>query len=553
MTTRDGVILRGNVWRPDDDKAYPAIIERTPYGKERAIETNFLRADRIAEHGYAMMIQDTRGRFASDGEWTGRRSEGEGLDAYDTVEWAAAQPWCDGNVALCGVSYPGNVSWRGALEQPPHLRAIAPALTSDPVASKRQSGGAVVLELAISWVVRQLALDTIPKLFKEGKVSKETVEFIDGALANPSLASDFLPLKKNPYLMVDGSPMNPEDSFPGHVAPRTFDYDKVQVPAFLVGGWFDIGTPFALLKGMRERGGGGEDVRDANRLVIGPWVHAVQLPEVQGDLDFGPRSLGRLELFPAYLDFFDRHLKGKTDVEQPRIHYFHMGPNVWRDAEEWPLPDAQTRKWYLDSQGHANTSAGDGALVIEAPKGEERFDHYRYDPANPVRTYGGKILYNAAGPLNQQHVELRDDVLCYTSEPVTTAFDLMGPISLHLFAASSAKDTDFMTKLTDVFPDGRSILLLEGARRARYRHGFDREVFLEPGSIEEYELDLGNTAWRMQPGHRLRIDVMSSNFPWLDRNMNTGNAVGDDTVGVVADQSIFHGGARASYLEAYCL
>jgi uncharacterized protein len=553
MTTRDGVILRGNVWRPDDDKAYPAIVERTPYGKERAIETNFLRADRIAEHGYAMMIQDTRGRFASDGDWTGRRSEGEGLDAYDTVEWVASQPWCDGNVALYGVSYPGNVSWRGALEQPPHLRAIAPALTSDPEASKRHSGGAMVLELAISWVVRQLALDTIPKLFKEGKVDQKAVDFIDEALAHPSLATDFLPLKKNPYLMVEGSPMDPQTSFPGHVPPRSFAYEDVQVPAFLVGGWFDIGTPFALLKGMRDRGGGGEDAREANRLVVGPWVHGVQLPEVQGDLDFGPRSLGRLELFPLYLAFFDRHLKGRTDNTSPRIRYFHMGPNKWRDADEWPLPEATPRRWHLDSLGHANTAGGDGFLGIDPPGGAERFDEYRYDPANPVRTYGGKILYNAAGPLNQQHVEERPDVLCYTSDAFTKAFDLMGPVALRLFASSSARDTDFMAKLTDVFPDGRSILLLEGSLRARYRRGFDEEVFLEPGSIEEYLLDLGHTAWRVEPGHRLRIQVESSNFPWLDRNMNTGNAVGDDDAGIVADQRIFHGGQYDSYLEAFCV
>jgi putative CocE/NonD family hydrolase len=259
-----------------------------------------------------------------------------------------------------------------------------------------------------------------------------------------------------------------------------------------------------------------------------------------------------LELFPAYLDFFDRVLKGKTDVDQPRIRYFHMGPNKWCDTDVWPLPEATTRRWYLNSEGHANTAAGDGTLDADAPH-EEKSDEYRYDPADPVRTYGGKILYNAAGPLNQQHLEQRDDVLCYTSEPATEAFDIMGPVALHLYAASSAIDTDFMTKLTDVFPDGRSIVLLEGARRARYRHGFDKEVFLEPGAIEEYELDLGDTAWRVEPNHRLRVQVESSNFPWLDRNMNTGNAVGDDDAGVVADQTIYHGGEHASYLEAYCL
>jgi hypothetical protein len=230
-----------------------------------------------------------------------------------------------------------------------------------------------------------------------------------------------------------------------------------------------------------------------------------------------------------------------------------MGPNKWRDADEWPLPEATPRRWHLDSLGHANTAGGDGFLGIDPPGGDGRFDKYRYDPANPVRTYGGKILYNAAGPLNQQHVEERPDVLCYTSGAFTKAFDLMGPVALRLFASSSARDTDFMAKLTDVFPDGRSILLLEGALRARYRRGFDEEVFLEPGSIEEYLLDLGHTAWRVEPGHRLRIQVESSNFPWLDRNMNTGNAVGDDDAGIVADQRIFHGGQYDSYLEAFCV
>lgn len=553
MTTRDGVTLRADVWRPDDEEAYPAIVERTPYSRERAVGNDFVRPDRIVPHGYAMVIQDTRGRFGSDGVWEGMNFGQESLDAYDTVEWAADQPWCDGKVALYGVSYPGNVAWMGAFAQPPHLTAIAPAMTVDPQAGARRTGGAFLLELFFNWVVMQIASDVLPKRTAEGTADPRVAERIAAAQRDPRLVTDPLPLKDSEFLALDESPIKADVLFPGHVPPVSFPYELVNVPAMLVGGWFDVGTPLDHLHELRTRGGGDDATRMAHRAVIGPWVHALQLPHVQGELSFGVPSSGHLALFAHYLDFFDRHLKGIA-TDRPAVRYFHMGVNEWRDTDAWPPAGAEVRTWYLDSGGSANTAAGDGTLGTAPAQGPP--DRYTYDPADPVRTSGGRIVpvgESAAGPVNQQHLESRRDVLCYTSEVFGRPVDLVGPVRLHLYASSSARDTDFVGKLIDVFPDGRSILVCEGLLRARFRRGFDTEVFLEPGSIEGYDIDLGQTAWRVKEGHRLRVHVTSSNFPAFDRNLNTGNRVGHDASGVVAEQTVHHGPDHPSRLDVTVL
>jgi uncharacterized protein len=253
---------------------------------------------------------------------------------------------------------------------------------------------------------------------------------------------------------------------------------------------------------------------------------------------------------PRCLAFFDRHLKHVDDDAAP-VRYFLMGANEWRDATEWPPAGAAARTWYLHSDGHANTLDGDGSLTADAPTSDEEPDAYRYDPLDPVRTRGGRCnrTTGAPGPLDQSIVERRADVLCYTSDVAVERLDIVGDVALVLYASSSAVDTDFFAKVLDVLPDGRALEVASGLVRARFRKGYDREVLLDPGAVEQYDVNLGPTAARILPGHRLRVHVCSSNFPYLDRNMNTGNGFGVDAEGVVAQQTVFHDSSRPSRLE----
>ena len=234
------------------------------------------------------------------------------------------------------------------------------------------------------------------------------------------------------------------------------------------------------------------------------------------------------------------------------VKYFVIGPNEWREAEEWPPPGVATQSWYLHSDGGANTSSGDGSLTGDAPTSQEPPDQYKYDPADPVPTQGGVVIWSGsrvAGPLNQAHLETRPDVLCYTSGPIDDPIEIVGLVTVQIFAASDARDTDFVAKLVDVFPDGRSILVAEGSRRARYRNGYASEELLEPGKVEHYEIVLGHTGWQVAEGHCLRLHVTSSNFPRIDRNMNTGNPVGEDAVGIIANQTIHHTPSHPSHVQ----
>jgi putative CocE/NonD family hydrolase len=430
-------------------------------------------------------------------------------------------------------------------------------MVSDGPLGKIEVGGAFRLESLMNWFIFQLISDVLPKHITAGTATPQMIAKLNEAAHNPRLVTEYLPLKKSPYLDVPGCPVTLDQLFSQGLNIPAFRFEDIEVPALLVGGWFDI-APNALVEEFRalcSRGGGGEKVRQAHRLIMGPWTHAAVLPGNQGELNFGLLSQGMFELLPAHLAFFDQHLKG-VEANLPTVRYFLMGANEWRNADNWPVPGAIRQEWYLYSGGHANTAAGDGRLAANAPTDGAQKDQYRYDPADPVRTHGGKLLSmgeSVAGPFNQQHLEMRQDVLSYSSEVFDQPLDIVGPVVLRLYAASSAKDTDFMAKLTDVFPDGRSMLLCEGCRRARFRHGFDKEVLLEPGAVEEYEINLAHTAWRVKPGHRLRVHVTSSNFPHLDRNMNTGNAIGDDAEGIIAEQTIFHDARRPTRLELFVL
>ncbi len=552
---RDGVILRADVWRRDDDEPHPAVVVRTPYQKEEGqLGNDVFRYNIAALKGYAVVVQDTRGRFASDGVWTGLMWDQEVPDGYDTVEWTAEQSWCDGNVGMWGVSYLAGAAWLTAMERPPHLRAIIAGMIADAPTEEIETGGAISLDLLLTWFVYQLMTDVVPKQIAAGTAHTHLIERLREAARDPRVVFEHLPLADAPHLAVPGSPVTLTEVMERKAdMPPEFRYEQVEVPVLIYGGWFDLwsyGVP-EQFRSLRRLGGGGESVKSKHRMILGPWAHGGLLRPTQGELNMGLEANGRLHLTPSFFEFFDRHLMGKGADVAP-VRYFVIGPNEWRQASDWPPPGCVVEKWYLHSGGKANTASGDGVLTKAAPTTAEGGDEYKYDPADPVPTHGGTVIWSGSrvgGPLNQAHLETRHDVLCYTTPPLEDAFEIVGPVVLHLFAESDARDTDFVGKLIDVYPDGRSILIGDGSRRARYRHGFDTEEWLEPGRVEHYEILLGQTGWRIDRGHRLRVHVTSSNFPRIDRNMNTGGPVGSDAAGIVASQTIHHTVRHPSRLE----
>jgi putative CocE/NonD family hydrolase len=557
ITMRDGVVLRADVYRPDDSEKHPAIVVRTPYSKILGGDSDFLSAVRAAFAGYAFVIQDTRGRFASEGEFMPGMSEGP--DGYDTVEAVAAEPWCDGNVGMFGGSYLGRNQWQAALENPPHLKAIAPQITfSGPLSDTRLSG-VVELEQSISWFTG-VAVDMLERHRQQGKDISKAREMLDRARFNPSEVYNYLPLKAVPHFQFEGLSeafgARMTDDIPPTVKTEEdlhWDYSKVKVPCFHAAGWYDIftGSLFKNFLGMREYGGS-ELARQGQYVLCGPWSHGGTLLAYVGGLHFGPagNSLATFTM-ERHITFFNKYLRGIEGRPMAPVRYFLMGRNRWRNADTWPLPQTNWQRFFLHSRGRANTAAGDGHLSQDAP-GSEPADIYVYDPRFPVPTVGGRILPSGSlvpGPFEQTPVEKRSDVLCYTTPELKEEIEVTGPLVLHLFAATSTKDTDFMAKLVDVYPDGSAYNVSEGCIRARFRKSILRPEPVSPGEVNEYIIDLAATSIVFGKGHRIRMDVTSSNFPRIDRNMNTGNPFGEDAEGVPAVQTIYHQTEYSSYID----
>lgn len=562
MPMRDGVLLRGDVWRADDDQPRPALLSRTGYDR-RVAHSYYLTPIACADAGYAFVMQDSRGRYESDGEWVAVSDPSqETRDTYDTIEWIAAQPWCDGNVGMIGMSAGGVLQWDVAVEQPPHLKAIAPSMASTGEDARTRTGGATMLNHVITWI-SMMSLDWIERQQAAGVVfDEEAIARIRAIVHDPSIANEHLPLADIRAFDLPGFPFKLEKIMrPGvGIGPKTYAYDKLTVPTLSAAGWFDpLGTS-TIDTFIRACELSDETVRGAHRIVIGPWQHTDQIhARGLGELNFGAGdTIGHhnpSRLAETHLRFFDIHLKDAAD-ELPMVRYFLIGADEWRTADVWPPPGTTERTFLLASGGRANTDGGDGRLVDPGAAQRAESDSYAYDPADPVPTHGGRLISLGrlvAGPLDQARIEARRDVLCYTSAALDDALDVVGRTSVRLFAASSAVDTDFLVRLVDVHPDGRAIPVAEAIQRARYRRGMDEEVLLEPGAVEQYDLDLGHMAWRFQPGHRIRLDVTSSCFPYYDRNMNTGNPVGADAEGVVATQTVMHTDTHPSALTVSTL
>jgi putative CocE/NonD family hydrolase len=557
LEMRDGVKVCADIYRPDDGGRHPAILFRS-YSKQ-LFKSNPSRFFYLVYAGYAVINSDLRGRGKSEGHWDPTQNQVvEGLDGYDSVEWIAEQSWCDGNVGMAGLSHMGSFQWFAAIQRPPHLKAISP-WTSDfsTMFVPPRAGGCISLITTLSWLPQVLA-DTVSKLEREGQDISEIRRHLQWAENQPQEFFNFLPLNETPLLKF-GQIMEAWQwrlkliSQPELERQRL--YEKITIPCLHECGWYDaVGwSVFENFNAMRRRAGS-ELSRQGQYLVVGPWPHADQFHTTLGDLSFGSQA-GTLGsgIEQLQIDYFDKYLRGK-DIELPVVSYFLMGQNKWHRADSWPPPGVEWQRFYLSSQGNANSAAGDGVLSRDEPhSGAE--DSFDYDPLNPVPTLGGPLIGPlpvpgmVAGPLEQSNIEKRQDVLCYSTPEFKEDTEISGPLQLHLFAATSAVDTDFSAKICHVYQDGSSYNLAEGIIRASGRNLGEKLHYVTPGDVYEYIITLGNTSLLIRQGQRLRLQISSSNFPLFDRNMNTGNGIGEDLTGICAKQTIYHRPASASYID----
>ncbi len=545
MKTRDGVVLRADVYRPEIEAKVPAIVMRTPYekGNTGLNQSRFLPPFAANHAGFAVVVQDIRGRYASDGEWDVVHLHAANVaDGEDCIEWVASEPWCDGNVGMMGGSYVGLTQLAAAAAQPKSLKAIAPWLLG--MAPERAMGHSLPLEsMTVGWMAG-LGVDLVMKKMATGEAELSDMEKLVEAIIDPARTADVLPLSNLLNLATPGTPTFAEvDEMLAHANTEIGgNFDKFEVPALWCFGWYDNAGGTEQFEQMRAEAAT-EVARTGSRLLIGPWTHNYYLDFV-GQLGLGGMGSALGGGVPqAHVKFFSRHLRDE-DVDIPVVRYFVMGSNVWKTADDWPIPGTEFASWYLRSDGRANTADGDGRLTRdEAPAGE-RPDTYRYDPMDPVPGWGFRVMYTGGsvvnGPYEQTRVERRPDVLCYTTEELTEPLELAGDVRLHLWASSSAVDTDWIVKLCVVDRFGLSVNLADGYLRARVRDDWQNPELMEAGKPYEFTISLGQTAYRFEPGQRIRLQITSSAFPHLVRNMNTGNPIHEDAEGVVAEQTILH-------------
>ena len=530
MPMRDGTQLAANIFRPKEGGPFPVVLMRSPYGK---MDEKFSEAKRYCGAGYAMVVQDCRGRGDSQGVWDPFRYDPE--DGFDTQEWIGRQPWCNGRIGTSGGSYVGWTQWSAAPGASRFLTCMAPIVPfSDAYHEILYPGGAFQLSLAFGWGAGVGGLQIDPAKLKD--------------------AFNYLPLNrwdeqgnKRVFFLRDWVA---HPAYDAYWRARGIDnhFERVGVPALNIGGWYDIFSKATFDHISRTRHSSTNLLARRNQFVVmGPWGHGVGGQKL-GELDFGVSA--KLDLGKLQFEWFEYWLQSReTGVQDwPAIRLFVMGQNVWRNESEWPLARTQFTPWYLSSGGKANGREGDGALRPETPDTDAP-DRFTYDPANPVPTKGGNNLIGPpAGPFDQSSVEERPDVLVYTSAPLEKELEVTGPVKVILHAASGARDTDFTAKLVDVHPDGKAYNLCDGILRARFRESDTAPTLIEAGKPYRYEIDLWVTSNLFHKNHRVRVEIASSNFPRFDRNPNTGHDFGVDAELAKAEQTVFHDRAHPSHI-----
>jgi len=497
---RDGVKLATDIYLPEGKGPWPAILSRTPYGKGDNKGQPYVRL------GYARVVQDLRGRFASEGDNLAFQFDGWGRarDGYDTVEWIAKQPWCNGKVGTIGGSALGIAQYMMAPSAPPHLLCQQASVgASSLYRHAAYPGGALRKSQVVGWLTGNHWDPLNLKLMQEHSSFDGFWQGID-ALSH---------------------------------------FDRAKAPCYHIGGWFDTfcqGTVDAYVKLQHE---GGEGAKGNQWLLMGPWTHGGSGKTSQGELTFP--SNARNPYGQDLKRWFDHWLKGEENgVPGTRpVRYYVMGAvgeagapgNEWRSAPDWPVPSTPT-VYYL-CEGNV--------LSPQRPREETQLS-YDYDPANPVPTRGGRNLVLPKGPRDQREVEGRADVLLFSTPPLEEPVEVTGRVRVRLFASSSARDTDFTAKLCDVYPDGRSMLIADGIIRGRHRETMEKEIPLNPGQVYAFDIDLWSTSIVFNRGHRIRVAISSSNYPRFDANPNTGGPASAEQEPLVAHNTVFLGGEHAS-------
>jgi uncharacterized protein len=553
MVTRDGVTLRANVYRPAGEGQWPVLLMRLPYGKDFVLGSALLDQVQAVRRGYVVIVQDTRGCGTSDGVWYPYAYEGQ--DGVDTIAWAAGLPYSDGQVGMYGASYFGFTQWAAAVQRPPGLKALVPFETWRELFNGHAArGGATELGIGASWhlgmglnVLMRRYIDDPAALGQALSAFAQEVDRLGTAGYWSLPIRDFAPLRRQAvapaFFETEGTPMTGVSESLSSADIGVLQ-EGLQIPTYNIGGWYDIflGDTIANYQAMRSQGA-------PAKLLIGPWSHS-ELGGRVGERNFGYAAQSgfinlQTDLLGLHLRWFDHWLKGLDTglLAEPPVKIFVMGINAWRDEAEWPLARARNVPYYLREGGR---------LSPEKPWNEAP-DVYVYDPEDPVPTQGGATLMTPefpAGPYDQRAIESRPDVLVYTSDVLGEDLEVTGPVEVHLWTISSAPDTDFVARLTDVFPDDSSICLTDGIVRARYRNLVQggEPSLLQPGHPYHYIIDLWATSNVFLAGHRIRLQITSSSFPRWDRNQNTGHPIGADAELAVAWQTILHDVEHASYV-----
>ncbi|SFL59400.1 hypothetical protein SAMN04487943_102367 [Gracilibacillus orientalis] len=542
-TLRDGVTLYANIYRPQASGDYPVLLSRLPYNKNLPdFSHRWIDPIRTAMQGYIIIIQDVRGRFSSEGEFEPFAQEVE--DGYDTVEWAASLPYSNGKVGMFGLSYYAFTQLYALVEQPSALKAIFPAMTGNIFKEPFGENGVLSLASSETWMLDSVAPDYLKRKLSREEYT-EAIKELTNDLNQIEEWHDYKPIKELPAVMKhpvlhDIYRKYIDQEFNKRAMTQTVAKnvsDFLDMPAYHLAGWYDNFLNQTLMNYEQMCA-----YNPNQKLIIGPWGHGMVGSDL-GERSFGVNSSaysidGKDDLTSLHIKWFNHWLKEDNDTlqdgEDP-VKVFVMGVNEWRSEKEWPLQRTEYTNYYFHSDGQANNRSG--RLTTSTPT-DEPSDQFTHDPANPVPTKGGGTLfYNGrnAGPRDQRAIEQREDVVVYTSPPLEESLEVTGSAKVMLWASTDAVNTDFTAKLVDVFPDGTAYNLADGIVRAKYQNGGSLS-----GEMICYEIDLSPTSNVFLPGHSIRIDMASSDFPRYDVNPNTGETTLNTVEMVKAKQTVFH-------------
>ncbi len=531
---RDGVELCANVYRPKTGGKFPVILTRLPYGKDEYYCSMPAVGKFWAKKGYVFVAQDVRGKFCSEGEFEPLINEVE--DGYDTLDWISKQPWCDGNIGMEGESYFGYTTWAAAVSGHPSLKCISPMDTAMNFHEVIFQNGALALQTAGLYPILMHG-KTYQNVLRLDRMHLPLITMDDAAgIPTPSYDT----LLKHPF--------RDEVTEQYNLRNRR---ERVEIPMLVVAGWYDVFLKTTIDDWFVQRQRNMHtEAKGKQWILICPFDHESTPAGTNriGRLDIGNKSA--TTIWEMRQEFYDKYLKGIDNgfEKKPPVRIFVIGDNDWRYESEWPLARTQYADYYLHSNGSANTLGGDGALN-PSESIDEPFDSYVYDPKDPVRIHYNIDVWSLAAQMKDRHpVEKRKDVLVYTSVPLEKDTEITGPITVTLFAASSAVDTDFTAALIDVFPNGYLHLLQEGIQRASYRESDREPTFLQPEKIYRYNIDLWATSYVLKAGHKVRVEISSSNFDRFDRNLNTGAEFGMTSETVKATQNIYHSEEYPSHI-----